>query len=124
MLSEIVDQSSASTTTAVLVEAADQYAAHDRLHSCHPRLLARQLAKEVSHAEAEGRTVALSSVSVATARSINERTSGSEASLSSTPPSRPTVPRPASVTASATHRSDPAVETTPSATATRGPSDP
>lgn len=53
-------------------EAAEQYAAHDRLHTSHPKLLARQLAKEVTRAEAEGRTVAVTTASVATARSINE----------------------------------------------------
>jgi conjugative relaxase-like TrwC/TraI family protein len=53
-------------------EAAEQYAAHDRLHATHPKLLVRQVAQEVARAEAKGKTVAVTTASVATARSINE----------------------------------------------------
>ncbi|HEX9765991.1 MAG TPA: MobF family relaxase [Nitriliruptorales bacterium] len=52
-------------------DVAETYAAHDRLHTVHPALLASRLAREHQRHVEAGRTVAITTVSAATARDIN-----------------------------------------------------
>ncbi|MCU1497828.1 MAG: conjugal transfer protein (TraA-like protein) [Acidimicrobiales bacterium] len=53
-------------------DAVELYALRDRLHSIHPQLLAQRLAVEVLSREVRGQTVAITTVSVETAREINQ----------------------------------------------------
>lgn len=53
-------------------EIADTYAAHERLHTVHSALLATQIAREHQHHVEAGRTVAITTVSAATAFEINQ----------------------------------------------------
>ncbi|MCU1497834.1 MAG: conjugal transfer protein (TraA-like protein) [Acidimicrobiales bacterium] len=53
-------------------DAAEHYADHDRLHTVHPKLLAQRLALEVASRELQGQTVAITTVSVETAKAINQ----------------------------------------------------
>lgn len=53
-------------------EIADTYAAHDRLHTAHPALLAARIAREHQHHVEAGRTVAITTVNATTAFDINQ----------------------------------------------------
>jgi conjugative relaxase-like TrwC/TraI family protein len=53
-------------------DVAETYAAHDRLHTVHPALLASQIAREHQHHTEAGRTVAITTVSASTALDINQ----------------------------------------------------